>query len=272
MQPHPRHRSANAECPACATSHRITERYIAFCTACGHRWLIRTAEEHRARAEQIYDMDYSGYVPDQRFVEFARRFIADELRPRIPTGGRILDVGCGAGDFIEVARGEGYQVEGIDVSSASAAICTRKGLRARAGDFLTETFEGKFDLITMWDVVEHLHEPSRFLNRAHELLSDAGLVFAKVPAFGELSVSLSNKVPRLSGILLGAPDHVQYFDRESLGGLFQRSGFAVDWLPGGDIRSPTRGGSIKRRLGRAFQGALKRASGDRNLFVLAHRV
>ncbi|MFL6733841.1 MAG: class I SAM-dependent methyltransferase [Sphingomicrobium sp.] len=103
----------------------------------------------------------------------------------------------------------GYNIEGIDVSPASAEICTAEGLKARAGDFLTEQFDGKFDLITMWDVVEHLRDPAMFLARARELLSDTGYLFARIPGFGEISVHLSSMIPRAAGTLLGAPEHVQ---------------------------------------------------------------
>ena len=260
---------AEAACPACAASHPDRDSYISFCSACGHRWLASSAEEHRAREDEIFGFDYSGYTPDERFVSFARDFTANQLRARIPANARILDVGCGSGDFMQVAKQLGYEVEGIDVSKAAAEICRSKGLKARAGDFLTEEFDGKFDLITMWDVVEHLFDPASFLTRSSELLTDRGLLFTKIPGFGNLSVRLSQKVPRFAGILLGAPDHVQFFDRNSLERLLRRANFSAEWLPGGAIRTPTQGGSLKRRAGRAAQRVLKAASGDRNLFVLA---
>jgi SAM-dependent methyltransferase len=262
---------SQARCPACASLQSRSDAHIAFCELCGHRWLVISEEAHRGNEEKAYIDDYSGYARDERFEAFVRDFTARELGRRLRAGARILDVGCGAGVFMEAASKMGYSVEGIDVSHASAEICRRKGLAARAGDFLTDRFDGKFDLITMWDVVEHLRDPESFLHRSRELLVEDGLLFAKIPAFGDLSVRLSRRVPRLAGILLGAPNHVQYFSRASLDRLVRRQGFEPEWLAGGAIRSPTRGGSLKTRLGRIVQRVVKAASGDSNLFLLAGR-
>jgi len=260
---------ARPSCPACDSRQPEARSAIAFCSGCGHRWLVSTAEDHRAREEEIFTEDYSGFSEDERFVAFVRRFTRDELARRLRPGAKILDVGCGAGHFMQVAKEAGYSVEGIDVSPASAQICRQKGLDARSGDFLTERFGGKFDLITMWDVVEHLRDPAAFLERARGLLAEGGMLFSKIPIFGELSVRLSDKVPRAAGILLGAPDHVQYFDRESLERLIRRVRFEPEWLSPASIRSPTTGGSLKRRVARRVQTVIKAASGDGNAFVMA---
>jgi len=235
--------------------------------------LLNSSEEHRAVEDEIYSLEYQGYVPDPRFVATARQLVEAEIQRRVPPPARVLDMGCGAGEFLEIARGLGYQVEGIDISRASAAICNSKGLTARAGDFLTEPFEGKFDLITMWDVVEHLRSPETFFVRARDLLSERGFFFAKVPSFGDLSVRVSSYVPRAAGLLLGAPEHVQYFDLNSLSKLLDRTGFRYEWLPRveGGMRTPNRNGSVKRRMVRRVRDVIKSRSGDSNLYLLASR-
>jgi hypothetical protein len=92
-----------------------------------------------------------------------------------------------------------------------------------------------------------------------------------VPAFGPISVGLSIRVPRLAGMLLGAPDPGQYFTQRSLGALLRRTGFEVDWLhpPANRLRGKRRSGSLKRRVGRALAGAIKGVSGDGNLYFVA---
>jgi len=254
-------------CPACGAASRSEASYIAFCEACGHRWLVTSEQDRRAVETGMYTHEYAVYRPDPKFVATATAVTADELSRRVPPPARVLDVGCGAGEFMLVAKALGYSVEGIDISEASAEIC-----RARAGNFLTEEFEGKFDLITMWDVVEHLREPSSFFERARSLLTDEGYLFTKIPGFGDLSVGLSNRWPRVAGTLLGAPSHVQYFDQESLGTLFSRTGFRAEWIRGGRARSQMTGGSLKRQLARKVRTVIHRASGDANLYVAARRV
>jgi len=229
-----------------------------------------TSQEERETVETaMYTHGYAGYRPDPRFVDTATRVTRTELVTRVPPPASVLDVGCGAGDFMMVAKELGYTVEGIDISEASSEICRSRGLTARAGNFLTEEFDGKFDLITMWDVVEHLTDPASFLRRARSLLTDRGYVFAKIPGFGDLSVDLSNRWPRVAGTLLGAPSHVQFFDRESLSTLLSRIGLAPEWISGGRARSQMKGGSLKRRLARKARSVIQQASGDANLYVAA---
>lgn len=256
-------------CPACGAAWQPASSYIAFCDSCGHRWLVTSEQERHAVETGMYTHDYAGYRPDAKFVDTATAVTATELSTRVPPPARLLDVGCGAGDFMMVAKGFGYSVEGIDISEASAEICRSRGLDARAGNFLTEKFSGDYDLITMWDVVEHLREPAAFLERARSLLSDKGYVFAKIPGFGDLSVGLSNSWPRVAGTFLGAPSHVQYFDRESLSRLLSRTGFQPEWIKAGGARSQMTGGSLKRRLARRVRSAVHRLSGDSNLYVIA---
>jgi hypothetical protein len=124
----------------------------------------------------------------------------------------------------------------------------------------------------MWDVVEHLREPASFFDRARSLLAEGGYVFAKIPGFGDLSVGLSNRWPRVAGTLLGAPSHIQFFDRDSLARLLSRTGFEAEWLDGGRARSPAEGGSIKRRLARRARTVIQQVSGDANLYVAASPV
>ena len=256
-------------CPACGADNHPSRSFIAFCNACGHRWLSTTAKERQAVETGMYTHDYKGYRPDPKFVDTATRVTRTDFLPRVAPPARLLDVGCGAGEFMSIAKGFGSDVEGIDISEASAEICRSRGLDARAGDFVTEPFDGKYDLITMWDVVEHLREPVAFFDRTRSLLSERGILFTKIPGFGDLSVGLSNFWPRTAGTLLGAPSHVQYFDRESLSALFSRTGFEAEWLPGGGARSKVGGGSMKRKLARKAKKLVSRISGDSNFYVIA---
>jgi SAM-dependent methyltransferase len=231
--------------------------------------LVTTVTEQEEIETGVYTLDYAGYRPDPKFVATATMVTQSALASRVPPPARVLDVGCGAGDFLAVAKALGYEAEGIDISEASAKICRSRGLNARSGNFLTERFSTKFDLITMWDVVEHLREPAAFLDRARSLLTDRGYVFAKIPGFGDISVGLANFWPRSAGTLLGAPSHVQYFDQESLSMLLTRIGYEPEWIDGGAARTPRTGGSIKRRLAREAHAVIRRISGDSNLYVAA---
>lgn len=229
--------------------------------------------EQRQIEEAIYTGEYAGYRADHVFEQGIRSLLDSEIVPRLRPGARVLDVGCGAGDFMAAAKERGLDPTGIDVSEDAARLCREKGLSATSGDFLNDDFGRDFDAVTMWDVVEHLRDPGAFFDRTRDALRSGGLFIGKVPGFGNLSVKFSVWIPRLGGILLGAPDHVQYFTRDSLGLLLRKKGFEVEWLrPGTNkLRGKRRGGSLKRRLGRLTASTIKRASGDENLYFVATR-
>ncbi len=245
--------------------------HIARCRACGHRFLDTTPDEQR-EIERAYDQDYAGFRADPAFAARIRREVAETLAVRRPPPARVLDVGCGGGEFLKAASEAGYRATGIDVSVAAVAACRSRGLDARAGDFLRVDLGERFDLVTMWDVVEHLREPAAFVRRARELLSPGGWLLAKVPAFGALSFPPIFAYNRLAQIVLGAPAHVQYFTRASLAALVGGAGFdRIDWLIAGGFRTAATGGTWKKRAARFAAGAIARIAGNANLYLAAQR-
>lgn len=264
--------SAQHSCPACmAPATNSTDERILRCRSCGHRWMWTSEDEQRQIEQAVYTHDYAGYRADPVFEQAIRSLLDTEIVPRLKPEARMLDVGCGSGDFLAAAKERGLWPVGIDVSEDGAQICRDKGFDAVAGNFLTEDLGKEFDAVTMWDVIEHLRDPGEFFERTGAILRPGGLFIGKVPAFGDVSVELSKRVPRLAGMLLGAPDHVQYFSQRSLGALLQRTGFKFEWLQprANRLRGKRRGGSLKRRVGRAVASAVKGASGDRNLYFVA---
>jgi hypothetical protein len=158
----------------------------------------------------------------------------------------------------------------VDISEDAAEHCRSLGLQARAGDFLTMPFAGGYDIITMWDVMEHLSRPAAFLQRARELLAPGGMVVLKIPGFGPLSYRAIAVYPRLATTVLSAPGHQQYFTPRSLTALLGRTGFAEpEWLPAGAFRSKRATTNLKTKLARLLTRAVSRTAGNGNLYVAA---
>lgn len=256
-------------CPACGARSRVGNGFIARCRTCGHRWLNRTEQDHAAVETGTFTGEYTGYRADPTYVAVVTAVIREELVARVPAPARMLDVGCGAGDFMAAAQTFGYSVEGIDISEASARICASRGLDCVAGDLLTHEFGHDFDVVVMWDVIAHLRSPAEFIARVRELLSKDGFLLIKTPIIGDVSIEIASAFPRAAGTLLGAPSHTQYFNRESLAALFARSGYEPEWIKGSGARSRGSGGSLKRRLARRLREAIGRISGDSNSYVVA---
>ncbi len=241
------------------------------CPACTHRFFPTTDEEQLA-IEGCYDAEYSGFREDPYFLRVIDEEVRSTLLPRKPPPARVLDVGCGNGAFLDAAARAGYEVEGVDISEAAAALCRSRGHRARAVDFLSASFDEPYDMVTMWDVVEHLQHPAAFLSRARELLRPGGLLVLKIPGFGRPGFTAISWYHGLARSLLGAPRHVQYFNRVSLAALLDRLEFREkEWMEPKPFRSKPPARTLKRRVGRVVVGGIAAASGNANLYVLARR-
>ena len=89
--------------------------------------------------------------------------------------GRLLDVGCAFGSFLAFARGRGWDVSGVEVSKYSSRIARSRGLDVHTGDLATyDAPAGTFDLVTLWDVIEHVREVQGTISRAARLLKPGG--------------------------------------------------------------------------------------------------
>jgi SAM-dependent methyltransferase len=103
----------------------------------------------------------------------------------LPNGGKILDVGCGTGFFIE-SVGPQFETWGLDQSPLAVSMCRERGLaRVFEGSALdlSAVAEERFDAIFMLDVLEHLDDDAGALEQAKRLLKPGGLIIATVPAF-----------------------------------------------------------------------------------------
>ncbi len=268
---------ASSACPICAGAStvalaRIRDHPLRRCRDCGHSFLQIEAP---ATIEALYNDHYAGFRDDPVFRSEATRLVTDELIRRVPPPARLLDVGCGNGEFLAIARDAGYQAIGVDVSPAAGEMCRRRGLDARIGDFRSEDVIGpdrRFELVTFWDVVEHLPDPASFLCRALELLAPGGLVLIKTPRTSTASVRVAAAVPRVAGALLQSPSHVQYFQQDGLAALLTRVGYrGLEFLPPRGMRTPTTGGKLRRRVARRMMRTFQSLVGDHNLLVLARR-
>lgn len=137
------------------------------------------------------------------------------------TGGRALDLGCAAGFFLEAARARGFSVRGVEPSAearAQAASGVREAITATLDDD-----ERGFDLITLWDVLEHLPDPSRTLASLRPRLSPGGLLGVVVPVLGSINTRLA---PR-TWDQYKPPEHLWFFSPRALRATLAAAGFDV---------------------------------------------
>lgn len=106
-------------------------------------------------------------------------FLSRGFRP----GGRLLDVGCGTGLFLERARDAGYRASGVESNPAAAAAAREKGFEVFVGGFadLARTAGEEYDVIAMFDVLEHFDDPAGMVERARRLLRPGGGLMITTP-------------------------------------------------------------------------------------------
>ena len=144
------------------------------------------------------------------------------IAPPIPPRNRLLDVGCGGGEFALAAMEYGYEVTAIDIREHYVENAKKLGVDARVGDVSTFEEYG-FDIICAGDVLEHLAEPSDLFNMISRCLRHDGLVWLSTPNWdGAISRMLGADDPMKS-----VAEHLNYFSRRSLFDLIKRYGYNV---------------------------------------------
>ena len=136
--------------------------------------------------------------------------------------GDALDVGCGTGEFLLELRVRGWQVVGQEVSDFASRIAIEAGLDVRTCTLDRCGFEAEsFDLVTLWDVVEHLHDPLAVLREVRRILRPSGLLVLSTP-------DLESPDSRLFTDWwhgLEIPRHLVLFGPETIGQALQYAGF-----------------------------------------------
>jgi 2-polyprenyl-3-methyl-5-hydroxy-6-metoxy-1,4-benzoquinol methylase len=140
-----------------------------------------------------------------------------------PNGRSLLDVGCYIGVFVEIANNHGWDAWGVEPSRWAVNEARKQGLHVVQGTLETADLpEAYFDVVTMWDVIEHLTDPMRALQHAHRLLKPGGLAVLHTIDIDSLFAQLMGaRWPWLMEM------HMYYFSRRTLRAMLERCGFRV---------------------------------------------
>ena len=146
------------------------------------------------------------------------------LRSPAPDRNRLLDLGCGAGDFLERAKLLGWRAEGVDFDPQAVAAARARGLEAREGsiDSYADTC-GEFDVVTCNHVIEHVYDPVQMISAIHRLLKPGGLLWIETPNVCSAGHELFGRAWRG----LEAPRHIALFSHHALVDTLQKAGFSV---------------------------------------------
>jgi len=206
-----------------SSSEQLTHQLVA-CVSCGLQYV-----SPRLRADVVLE-SYAGGA-DEQFVSQARGReltfnkcldLIDRAWQRPP--GRLLDIGTGGGSFPFVASKRGWQV---DACEPNRWLCEwgRKnyGLPIRPGTVFEQQYQsGSYDLVTLWDVLEHTADPKAEIAETHRLLKESGLLVVNYPDIGSWIARLMGR----SWVFL-LDVHLYYFTRTTIKKLLENAGFDV---------------------------------------------
>jgi 2-polyprenyl-3-methyl-5-hydroxy-6-metoxy-1,4-benzoquinol methylase len=243
--------SIPAQCPVCESTdaklrYRITRFRVYDCAGCTqvYLWPLLDEDEVREMFAKLYT-EGEGSVPELKtyyqftyedtpsnpLVQLYEKWLDGIERHLAP--GRLLDIGCGTGLFLSVARRRGWEPHGIDdCAEATAHARDHFGLDVWDGEFSELVSDGeRFDAITMWDIIEHARKPVALLETARSCLAPGGIVGISTPNQRSILDAVAGAIYRLSGGRLTTAlekfyieQHFLYFSPETMLRALARAG------------------------------------------------
>ncbi len=204
------------------------------CLSCGLNYVnprLSSAELQKLYTEDFYTSDASpaGCDCSTEHSEWydRTRFQADlkQIHAFIKPPGRLLDVGCGLGRFLEMARDAGWDGRGVEFSEYGAREARRKGFEVKTGPLRHADFPARsFDLVTLFHSLEHMEDPLRLLrDEVRPLLRTGGFLLIEVPNFG----CESSRTLKGDWVWSRPKEHLYGFTPDSLSKLAAAAGFKV---------------------------------------------
>lgn len=202
---------------------------LARCAGCGliHLDPMYSDEE----LALLYPKDYYSYQPralGKRYQirEFLKSFAGMRIHtkdPHFDRPGRVLDIGCGSGWFLEEMRSEGWEVHGIEINADAVAVCKERALNVHAGTiFDADLPEGYFDYVRLNHSFEHMTRPRETLQSIRRLLNANGRLLIGVPNEDSTNSRFFQKYWWYRGV----PVHPYTYSTGNLKAFLENNGFS----------------------------------------------
>lgn len=204
---------------------------------------LRRGQRLRLAMRNGYLNHKYGYVlrPSARWGYFAMHLLPPPLRLEWdhyarhlgvarPGQNRLLDVGCGNGEYMSRAKMAGWDVHGLDFDPKAASLAQLKGFDVWVGEYGGAPFKPEsFDVITSNQVIEHVHDPADFIRQLASWLKPGGRLWIGTPNF----TSWSHYLFGSDWKLLHPPQHLVLLSKNALMLLLHENGFKADLRPRG---------------------------------------
>nr|WP_299345338.1 class I SAM-dependent methyltransferase [Allomuricauda sp.] len=184
--------------------------------------------------EKYYDSkDYISHTDSKRTVfdslyqSVKRKNLKNKIQlieNQIVNKENLVDIGAGTGDFLVVAKSCGFRVEGVEPNSKAREKATGKGINLKEG--LESLDNEKYQVITLWHVLEHLPDLDTHAKKLSALLKPDGVLIIAVPNFK----SWDAKHYKSYWAAFDVPRHLSHFSRKSISKIFAKHGLVVDQI------------------------------------------
>jgi len=213
------------ECPTCKINlstpvSGFEFAYLLRCTNCHLVFDYRQPSiEELSRHYMMYSYATLKKCPDATIHSFRRLLSKFEIYRQ---KNLILDIGCGQGDFLIEANKHGWRSYGTEYSSAALELCKARGLTVfREPIYLGKFAELKFDIITSFEVIEHIQNQRSLFEIAQKLLRPGGILYITTPNFNALLRYLEKEEFKM----ICYPEHLCFYTRRSLRHLAEQYQF-----------------------------------------------
>lgn len=196
---------------------------IAACTGCG---VLRTLPEMTEDELSVfYPSEYWGgtSTPDPRWIKSSQAGKIDFIRACSLSHGRILDVGCGSGWFLQALGGDAWDRFGVENGPEAQRVATGAIGADRVSSTLVNSAIPKnyFDIVTFWSSLEHMNQPRQNLEAARQLIKNGGTVIVQVPN----AAGYQARLFKGEWFALDVPRHRYHFSFNSINRLLEETGF-----------------------------------------------
>jgi 2-polyprenyl-3-methyl-5-hydroxy-6-metoxy-1,4-benzoquinol methylase len=219
--------SRHEKCLICSSTklHQLSRYYekhrLVKCRSCGFVFMekIPTIDELTLfYSNYSYDSD----SPLSPLTKESYNLLLDKFEKFRKTN-KILDVGCGRGWFLIEAKKRGWEVYGTEFSEKAIEVCEASGLNMKMGKLENNTFsQGVFDIITSFEVIEHINNPLEEIANIHRFLRKGGLFYCTTPNF---NAYLRYYLRENYNNVIVYPEHLSYYTRSTLKKLMRVNNF-----------------------------------------------
>ena len=176
--------------------------------------------------DYFFGQEYSDYLADRPALEtnFRKRIKSLKKRGALGADKNLVEVGCAYGYFLNLVKDEVESAVGYDVAKDGIDFAKNElGVNASTDNFLEVKFKDKIDVVVMWDLIEHVPDPDKFVEKAGKILNKGGYLTLTTGDIGTF-------VPRVrkgKWRMIHPPTHIYYFDRKSMTALLDNYGFDI---------------------------------------------